>query len=318
MSRLYHVDGLGQSEVARFAKVSQAKVSRLLALARERGIVRISVAEYEPRQHRLELALRARLGLDAVIVIKTQEGMAAADLRRAVGHFAAPAVASMLKARDIVALAGGRTIREVVQQLPASPRKNLSVIQAMGSVDARASEFDAQEVGRIMVQRLGGTFWELNAPAFISERRTRDALLALPQVRGVQERLGRARVALVGVGTLENSIFVDRAAWSAGAVTELRRHGAMGEICGRFFDETGRECDTAWRDRVVGIQLEQLKKIPRVIGIVSGSDRSHALLAAIKGRLINSLVIDEAGANAVLVAAHQGKTKSINSKKLSS
>jgi hypothetical protein len=47
VARLYYLDGLGQSEVAKFAKVSQAKVSRLLALAKERGIVRITVADYD-------------------------------------------------------------------------------------------------------------------------------------------------------------------------------------------------------------------------------------------------------------------------------
>src|SRR3954451_8968855 len=96
-ARLYYIDGLGQSEVARFAKVSQAKVSRLLALARERGIVRITVADYEPRERRLESALRARLGLDTVVVIKTQEDMGPEDLRRAVGHFAAPVIAGLMK-----------------------------------------------------------------------------------------------------------------------------------------------------------------------------------------------------------------------------
>jgi DNA-binding transcriptional regulator LsrR (DeoR family) len=296
--------------VARFAKVSQAKVSRLLALARERGIVRITVADYEPRQRRVESALRARLGLDTVIVIKAQEGMGPEDLRRAVGHFAAPVIAGLIKARDVVALAGGRTIREVVHHLPEARNHSLTVVQAMGSVDARVGEFDAQEVGRVLVQRLGGTFLELNAPAFIPEKRTRDALLALPQVRSVHERLGRAGVAIVGLGTLENSIFVERAALGAGAIEELRRKGAVAEICGHFFDEGGHECDSAWRDRVVGMQLDQLRRIPRVIGIVSGSDRSTALLAAVKGRLINALVIDEAAANALLAAANQSKPKS--------
>ena len=37
VARLYYLDGLGQSEVAKVAKVSQAKVSRLLSLAKERG-----------------------------------------------------------------------------------------------------------------------------------------------------------------------------------------------------------------------------------------------------------------------------------------
>src|SRR5690606_38209899 len=72
-ARLYYVNGLGQAEVAKFVKVSQAKVSRLLALARERGIVRITVADYEPRHRQLEAELRVRLDLSEVVVIKTVE-----------------------------------------------------------------------------------------------------------------------------------------------------------------------------------------------------------------------------------------------------
>ena len=122
-ARLYYLDGLGQSEVARFAKVSQAKVSRLLAAARERGIVRISVAEYEPRNHVLELALCKGFGLGAVAVIKTAEGTTAEDARRAVGHFGAPFVAALLPPRSVVAIAGGRTIRQLVQDLPEEQRE---------------------------------------------------------------------------------------------------------------------------------------------------------------------------------------------------
>src|SRR6185503_9336769 len=87
VARLYYLDGLGQSEVAKFAKVSQAKVSRLLSLAKERGIVRITVADYDPRRRDLEDQLRTRFGLETVAVIKSSGGLAGTDLRRAVGHF---------------------------------------------------------------------------------------------------------------------------------------------------------------------------------------------------------------------------------------
>src|SRR5512136_2463646 len=89
-ARLYYLDGMGQSEVARFTKVSQAKVSRLLAAARERGILRISVAEYEPRNRGLERKLRKEFGMKSVAVIKTVHGDTAGVARRAVGHFGAP------------------------------------------------------------------------------------------------------------------------------------------------------------------------------------------------------------------------------------
>ncbi len=302
VARLYYLDGLGQSEVAKFAKVSQAKVSRLLALAKERGIVRITVADYDPRRRELEEQLRTRLGLGSVTVIKSSEGLEGADLRRAVGHFGAAAVDALIEPRDIVALAGGRTIHELVHHLPPVRTKSLTVVQAMGSVDSNVSVFDAQEVGRVMAQRLGGIFLSLNTPAFIPEKRTRDALLELAQVRNVHENLDRARVALVGLGTLANSVFVERGTLDATMVRELERAGAVGEICGRFIDGRGRECATAWRDRVIGVQVEQLRKIPQVIGVVSGSDRSAAILAAIAGGIVKSLVIDEVGASALLSA----------------
>jgi DNA-binding transcriptional regulator LsrR (DeoR family) len=310
VARLYYLDGLGQSEVAKFAKVSQAKVSRLLALAKERGIVRITVADYDPRRREIEDQLRRKFALKDVAVIKSSGGTDGTDLRRSVGHFGAPFVDALIEPRDIVALAGGRTIHELVHHLPATRNKALTVVQAMGSVDSTVNGFDAQEVGRVLAQRLGGTFLSLNTPAFIPEKRTRDALLNLQQVRSVHETLDRARVALVGLGTLANSVFVERGTLDAAMIRELDRAGAVGEVCGRFIDANGDECATAWRDRVIGVQIEQLRAIPCVVGVVSGNDRSAAILAAIKGNIIKALVIDEAGAAALLAIAPTSRSKS--------
>ena len=303
IARLYYLDGLGQSEVARFARVSQAKVSRLLALARERGIVRIPVADYEPRRRELEDRLRDRFGLATVAVLKGPGSLETSDLRRTVGHFGATVVDGLLEAGDVVALAGGRTIHELVQHLPEAGTRGLTIVQAMGSVDSNVSVFDAQEIGRVMARRLGGTFLSLNTPAFIPEKRTRDALLRLPQVQTVQEALARARVALVGLGTLTNSVFVERGTLDDAMIRDLQRAGAVGEVCGRFFDAKGHECATTWRDRVVSIGLDQLRRIPLGLAIVSGTDRTAAIEAAIRGRLIKGLVIDEAGAAALLMSS---------------
>lgn len=302
-ARLYYVDGLGQAEVAKFVKVSQAKVSRLLALARERGIVRITVADYEPRHRQLEAELRVRLDLSEVVVIKTVENMAPDELRRAIGHFASGPVEALLQPRDVVALAGGRTIHALVHHFPDTRQKSLTVVQAMGSVDSNVSAFDAQEIGRVMVQRLGGQFLALNSPAYFADQQTRDGLLKLEQVRVVHQRLDAAQMALVGVGTLENSVFVERGVLRPADVAGLKQAGAVGEICGRFINADGQECATPWRDRVMSVALEQLRRIPQVLAVVSGSDRTQALLAAIRGRIVKGLVIDEGGAAALLAAS---------------
>lgn len=110
----------------------------------------------------------------------------------------------------------------------------------------------------------------------------------------------QAKAALIGIGTLENSVFVERGVYSAADRQALRNTGAIGEICGRFYDEAGRECDTPWRSRVMSIELEQVRRIPQVIAVVTGADRAAALAAAIRGRLVRALLIDDAGALALL------------------
>jgi deoxyribonucleoside regulator len=262
--------------------------------------VRISVAEYEPRHQALERDLCKRFKLVAAAVIRTVPGLTAEEVRRTVGHFGAPFVASLISAGNVVAIAGGRTISELIRPLPMDKERRLTVVQAMGSIDAQVGPVDALMVGRTMAQRSGGFFLTLNTPAFVADKRMRDSLLAHEQIRGLWQRLKQANVALVGIGTLENSVFVDRGVFSDAARQELRACGAVGEICGRFYDQSGSECDSRWRDRVMSIDLERVRRIPQVIAAVAGADRAAAIAAAIRGGLVKSLVIDEAGAQALL------------------
>src|SRR4051812_11745232 len=86
-AQYYYKDGLGQAEVAKRVNVSQAKISRLLALAREKGIVQISVADYEVRNKALEKKLSNQFKLKTSIVIKTLDGLPKDQIRETVAHF---------------------------------------------------------------------------------------------------------------------------------------------------------------------------------------------------------------------------------------
>jgi len=107
VARLCYVDKLPQQEVAAMVNVSQAKISRLLAMARERGIVQISVSEYRPRLQDLEQELRGRFALQDAIVVKSGGEPQSEQARRMVGHFAAASLAEKLVAGGKVGLAGG-------------------------------------------------------------------------------------------------------------------------------------------------------------------------------------------------------------------
>jgi DNA-binding transcriptional regulator LsrR (DeoR family) len=299
-ARLYFLDGLNQEQVGKLVHVSQSKVSRMLALARERGIVRVTVPEYEPRDRAAEAVLKRTLGVDAV-VIRSISRVQIEDVRRTLGYFAAPVVAEWVKAATVVAVAGGRTMQALAENMrPAGPVRPIAFAQAMGHIDASPGPFDAVELSRTLARQWNGRLLTLNTPAILPEPETCRRLLGLEQIKSVLDQLARAEIALVGVGTPDNSVFVEHNAFSQRDIGALRAAGAVGEILGRFYDASGKECSTPLQRRVVSLGLKELQRIPKKVGVLAGADRTTALLAAIRSGHLNALVIDE-GCAAALV-----------------
>ncbi|MBN2022122.1 MAG: hypothetical protein JW809_04960 [Pirellulales bacterium] len=305
VAKLYYEEGKSQAEVAEMLDASQAKVSRLLKLARSRGIIRITVAQFEPRHTALELELQKRFFLRHVVVVKQPAKATPVQVRGMVGHAAAPTVAQLIPPGGIVGVAGGRTLHQVINWVKGENAKGVRVVQLMGSIEANTSALDAIELGRTLAERMQGAFYALNAPAIVSDRTTRDVFLRHDQIRGIWDLYKNVDVALVGVGSLDDSVFIERRVFSPKDIEYLRRQGAAGEILGRFFDHEGQECQTVFRDRVIGMELDRVRAVKEVVGVVVGADRAASVRAAMRGRLLKSLVIDQAGAEAILAPEDQ-------------
>jgi deoxyribonucleoside regulator len=301
---MYYLDGLGQSEIANIVGVSRSTVSRLLTHARERGIVRISVDEHDPRDREAEAALVERFGLRRAVVIREMGTTVPANVRREVGYFAAPVVAEVIRGKPLVGLAGGRTLCELVHAIePGQRGGHPTFVQLMGSIGSSPDRIDGSELCRALARRFDGTFQVLNSPAFAQDQRARDLFLSHGEIQAVWTMFGRLDLALVGVGSLEESAFYQRNVLKPEDLEEARAAGAVGEICGRFFDARGRECDTSLRHRAISIGLEEVRACPEVMVVVSGAGRAQALHAAVAGSLVTSIVSDQAAACSLLALA---------------
>jgi deoxyribonucleoside regulator len=303
VAKLYYLDRLEEREVAKIVGVSRSMVSRLLSRAREKGIVRISVDNYEPRNLLLEEKLRTQFQLNRVLVIKMIAAHSVADVRRTIGYFAAPFISEFIHPQNVVGVAGGRSIAELIRCI-SSPREpqGITVVQLMGNIGPDVSAIDAIELSRVLAQCFGGTFFTINAPAFAPDVISRDVYLGHEHVRSIWELFGRMQTAFVGIGTLSDSAFIERDVLSQADLEALKTQGAVGEICGRFYDQTGRECDTVYKSRVISIGIDELRGIKEVVGVTHGRERADAIAAALKGGILKSLIIDEEGAQAVLEA----------------
>ena len=76
----------------------------------------------------------------------------------------------------------------------------------------------------------------------------------------------------------------------------LRENGAVGDICLRFFNADGIPIKTPLNDRVIGMELEQLRNVRRSVGSAGGEKKLAAIRGAILGGFINVLITDSSTA----------------------
>jgi len=300
VARLYYIDNLSQSEIARMISASQAKVCRLLRLAREQGIVQISVTEFAARDIELEKELCSAFSLRRAVVIRNLSTHSSA-LAQQVGYLAASSLAEMIQPGQIIGLTGSRTLAQLVRYLGSfcNP-KGLRIVSLMGSIGASVGENDSIELSRKMADTFGGMLYSLNSPVFVANAQIRKDFMEMEQMKAIWKLYREMDVALVGIGRLKSSVFIERDALGEHDLARLLDHGAIGEMCGRFFDANGQECESDYRDRVISIPLEKLRKVPLVIGATVGAERAEAVVASAQSGLIKALIIDADGAQAAL------------------
>ncbi len=113
---LYYEHDLTQAEVASRMGFSRPKVSKLLAEGRERGLVKIEIAEPAGDFTPLEIALEDRYGLKEVIIVPTSEDRITTEL--SAGRACAEVLAKTCTARTVLGLSWGISVRAFADATP--------------------------------------------------------------------------------------------------------------------------------------------------------------------------------------------------------
>jgi DNA-binding transcriptional regulator LsrR (DeoR family) len=298
ISRLYWEAGRTQDAIARSLRLSRPTVSRALDRARELGIVQIRVHDPERSTATLAAALARRFGLREAVLADEETGEAGA-VRTAVARAGAEYVQRRLRRGMVVGVTWGRSLRELVAALKPTDLEGLRVVQMLGGLGVVEDETTgvAEDLARV----LGGKVVKLLAPAIVDSDAARRAITATAAVRQGLGYLRRIEMAVVGIGAVDEDVaLVDRQYVSAQFMRQMRRRGAVGEVLVQFLGPDGTAIAHP-RSRVIGFPLAGLRRVPLAIGVAAGPpDKSAAVLAALRARLLHVLVTDAATARRVL------------------
>ena len=337
---MYYVQGETMEVIAHHLGVSRSTVSRLLARARQEGVVRVSlvqpggagslegrmaqvfgvrthivpVREGTTEIHRLQqvASVAAAHMVDLIGALAEQGGAEGAGAPETGGPEGENRGAAGGAGRDVgaggvvVGVAWGTTMSEVSAALPSRSVPGLTVVQLNGASDPVREGPSAGEVLSRMRLSLGARTISFPVPAFFDHVATREAMWSERSVKRVLSVVRRASLAVFGVGALDalNGALPSQV-YEGGHLTArdqavLRRQNVVGDVCTVLLRADGSWRDVALNARATGPTPAQLARIPRRLCVAAGTGKARALLAALRARTATDLVVDDATARAVL------------------
>lgn len=300
VAELYYEQGMSQQNVAETMGLSRPTVSRLLDEAKDCGIVEITVHSPLKKDAGLSARLRLEFGLrDAMVVSGSYDydkamrrcAQAAGDMFRAV-----------VDSGMTVGISWGRAMRAFCNQFPEQKHiYNVNVVQMIGCLGTGNPHLDGVELSLTLAKKLNGMFRNVYAPVYVDSELVQSYLLREPSVEQAIRQARQADIVLSGIGSMDDA---NGSLFSAGYFTEEERcalveSGAAAILLGRMLDRDGVEINPHGKF-VVGAELDDMRQAKWRIGINASASASKATLAAVRSGCINSLVVDEPLARAML------------------
>jgi len=302
IAQAYHVDGLTQQQIAMRLGLSRPKVSRLLKKGRENGIINITLVPPPNGMADIELELEHKYGLEEAVVVPVSDPQDPAIVVRGLGSAAAECLVRCLSGGEVIATAWGTSILAMVDALPYGSWPNVTVVQMLGGLGPVDAVEHSAELTHRIAQKLGARPRLLPAPGIVPSQEVAQMLRSDPQVRRTLDLAAKADIGLVGLGVPTPNSLLLRTGTILGPqdLERLQEAEAVGDIALRYLDIQGNALDLELNKRLIGLTIEQIKNIPRVIGIAGGTLKHNIVQAALRGDILDVLVTDLSTAQMLL------------------
>ena len=304
-AELYYEDNKTQDEIGSLLRLTRWKVGRLLAKAREDGVVRIEIVHPSARRSALERKLRERFGLtDAVVAPGGGADAGEAAVLGRVARAAADYLHALRPVPRVLGVSWGRTLDAVATRLPDGWATGVHVVQINGAVGPERGGSTAASTAVMIASRAGGGATLLPSPAILERRETRLAIEADRSVSSVLALAGTASAYLYGAGVAgDDSILVESGFLTRPDIASLVARGAVGDVVGRYIDAEGAIVDSELDDRTVGLGLDALRAASTSIAVIAGASKHRIARAVVGSGLCTIIVTDEQTALSLLEAS---------------
>ncbi len=308
VARLYYEENLSQQEIADRLGVSRSLIAQYIQRARDAGIIHIQIIDQDDSCADLALELQKVTGVQQVKVVPNPHVSQELALR-AVAAVAAEFLSTQLREGDRFGLAWGRSSSTVVDLLKSPHVLDIDVVPLMGESGISGMHSQMNQLVVRTAENLNATPHFLSLPMVVSTPELREGLMQEVGMRDVIGRWDQVNLACLGVGVVPPVpgmvVYIGEE-----HLPRLVEAGAVGDMCGIYFDREGNIIETGLEDRMIAATVGQLKAIDNLAVVACGTDKAEAVLGAARTGLISTLFVDQSMAEKILAGlAASGRPK---------
>jgi DNA-binding transcriptional regulator LsrR (DeoR family) len=303
VAEMYYLEGKRQSEIARLIGLTTSMVSRLLTEAQQRNMVEIHIRRPLQSDYALENALKEKFNLQTVCVVTVRNHEF--TFLKYLGGAGAQTFKRFLTPNSIIGVAWGTTLSVLADELEVAVPVPSKLVELVGAMGSRNSEYEGHGIIMRLAEKLGSEHYILNSPFLCSNAESARALLNNDILSKPLDMARNAQIALLGAGSLElpYATIYRYGYFSPEMMEELNRAGAVGNVCGLYYDINGQDVSAEFCNRLITLNKKDLLSIPIRMGVVGGRDKVKPTLGALRGGYFNVLVTDSLTAKMVLELA---------------
>lgn len=296
-AELYYIQNLTQQEISKILNISRPTVSRLLEEAKRIGVVKIDIESGTEIDNEISKILKKKLGLKDVIVVNTYEDDE--DNLNKVGKVASEIFTSMIRPNMSIGISWGKSMNALIDNIEDINIEGISVHQIVGGLNGE--DYDSIEIAFKLAAKFDVSPSIINAPAILEDEELASKLMKVPNIAENIEKAKNLDMYIMSIGSLEeDESSLQRLGYiHAKDKEQLIKKGACAHILSRIIDEDGNEIDDFNR-RSISIPLDILRKKEISICIATTKKKANAILSAIKGKYINTIIIDKDCAEEIL------------------
>jgi deoxyribonucleoside regulator len=291
IAKLYYRYNYTQGEIAKRLGLSRVKVHRLLKTAEDIGVVKINIEPGNVDYFEVEDQLIHQFNLRDALVVPAPEEKT--GLYMALAKGATEWLKPRLKSGTRVGLGLGRTISHLPLAFEVDRQIDCVFTEVVGAASDHNQGFASYNITSRMAEIVGGKAEFFYAPTFVSRPELKQDLTAEPSIKRALARARKCEYVLQSVGTVDkNSLVYLHDQISEIELEELKNLGAVGDALGHYYDEHGQEVEAEINQLVIGLDLEDIKKIEWSVLIAGGAEKIPAVRGALRNHLFNVLITD--------------------------